>query len=87
MTKKPKRTSAVAEFEPPPEPPESTALEPAPHMESYLEDVRTAALNRRGQLNAQVRDDQHDIQRTIEDLESWRNEIEATIAFLKAMRR
>lgn len=59
----------------------------APHMATYLERIRSEALDRQGLVIAQARDSAHDVQRTIADLEDWRNEIEATIAFLKTMRR
>jgi len=47
---------------------------------STLADIRATAVNR-------MADAAHDVAHTIADLEAWRNEIDATIAFLKAQRR
>jgi len=52
---------------------------PAP-ARSTLADIRTTAVNR-------MADAAHDVAHTIADLEAWRSEIDATIAFLKAQRR
>jgi hypothetical protein len=56
---------------------ETIAAKPAPSLTSVLlKDVRAAALK----MSA-------DTAHNIAELESWRNEIDATIAFLKAQRK
>lgn len=82
MTKKPKSIAAI-------EAPKPTAVDISrtPSVGEYLENIRTEALSAHGALQMQSRDAQHDVERTIADLENWRSEIDATIAFLKAMRR
>lgn len=58
-----------------------------PPMATYLENIRNEVLGRHAQVTAKARDAAHDVDRIIADLEDWRNEIDATIAFLKASRR
>jgi len=53
---------------------------PAKPGHATLADIRANAVNR-------MADAAHDVAHTIADLEAWRNEIDATIAFLKAQRR
>ena len=55
------------------------ANSPAP-ARSTLSDIRADA-------TARMADNAHSTAHTIADLESWRAEIDATIAFLKAQRR
>jgi hypothetical protein len=57
-----------------------------PHIGNYLERIRMHALDHKSELNEQARATQEDIAHTIAELETWRSEIDATIAFLKAMR-
>lgn len=57
------------------------------HPQTHLERIRNDALSAQSGVNAHNREIRHDVQRTINDLENWRAEIDATIAFLKAMPR
>jgi hypothetical protein len=58
-----------------------------PHMANYLENIRNSALNRQGVVSNHARNAAHDVERIIADLETWRNEIDATVAFLRATQR
>jgi hypothetical protein len=57
-----------------------------PHVGNYLEHIRDEALHRVNALSTDASNAQHAMQQTIADLEAWRSEIDATIAFLKAIR-
>ena len=48
---------------------------------------RTTLADIRADATARMADAAHTVARTIADLEAWRAEIDATIAFLKAQRR
>jgi hypothetical protein len=88
MTKKPKRDRSVMDVvNKLSDPPQSTEPVVLVNIGNYLERVRNEALERHGHVIAEARDAAHNTERTIADLEDWRDEITATIAFLKATRR
>ncbi len=91
--------TAIAADEPTNQPPpdefrEVDETQPAPPASlsaegvgSYLDSIRNEALERFARLNRETRDAQYNASRVIAELEEWRNQINCTIAFLKAQRR